>query len=153
MNAELITKDEFDSQVTLHRDTAGLKGVRKWLRTTTTFPVWIYDSGNLLATGYLLNISGKGVYVKDVEVVVGEIRNFIVRSGVFGEGHTFVFEGKCRWRDKMLLSEKKCVAGSEIIDISSLDTGELRKLMNYINDLDIERRINASIQATFGSIS
>ena len=85
----MITKDELDTQVSLYRDTDGLKGVRKWLRMSTIFPVRIYDSGNLFATGYLLNISEKGVCVKGVEAVVGETRNFIVRSGAFGEGHTF----------------------------------------------------------------
>jgi hypothetical protein len=153
LNAELITKDELDAHVTLYRDTAGLKGVRKWLRTTTTFPVWIYDSGNLFATGYLLNISEKGVCVKDVGSVIGETRNFVVRSGAFGESRTFIFEGRCRWVGTELSPERKWVAGFEISDISHLDSEELRNLINHIQDLDIERRIDASIQATFGSIS
>lgn len=153
LNAELVTKDELDTRVTLYSDIAGLKGVRKWLRTTAAFPVWIYDSANLFATGHLLNISESGVCVKDVEALVGETRNFIVRSGAFGESHAFVFEGRCRWVDTELLSERKWVAGFEISNISNLDSAELRKLINHIRDLDFERRIDASIQATFGSIN
>ena len=61
-----------------------------------------------------------------------------------------VFEGKCRWVKTELLSERKWVAGFEISNISNLDSAELRNLINHIQDLDIERRINASIQATFG---
>jgi hypothetical protein len=153
LNAGVVTKEELDTHVTLYRDTAGLKGVRKWLRTTTTFPVWIYDSANLFATGHLLNISEKGVCVKDVEAVVGEPRNFIVRSGLFGESHSVVFESRCRWVGTELSSERKWVAGFEIVEISNLDSGVLRNLIHYIQDLDIERRINASMQATFGHIS
>ncbi len=150
LTTRVITKDELDTHTTLYRDTAGLKGVRKWLRTTTTFPVWIYDSANLFAIGHLLNISEKGVCVKDVEAALGETRNFVVRSGAFGESHAFVFQARCRWLDTPIFSQRKWVAGFEIVKISSLDSGMLRNLIHYIQDLDIERRINASIQATFG---
>src|SRR5271157_1222861 len=69
LNAGAITKDELAAQAALYRDTADLKGVRKWLRKTATFPVRIYDSGSPFATGYVLDISEKGVCVKGLEAV------------------------------------------------------------------------------------
>jgi PilZ domain len=147
-----IKKDELAAQAALYRDTGNLKGVRKCLRTTTTFPVRIYDSGNPFTTGYVLDISTKGVCVKGIEAVVGEIMNFIVRSGAFGQAQTFVFEGKCRWVRKEQLSVKEWVAGFEITNISSLDSSELQKLIRSVDDQHLERRISESIQATFGGI-
>jgi hypothetical protein len=152
LNAGAITKEELNAQAALYRDTADLKGVRKWLRTTTNFPVRIYDSGNPFATGYLVDISEKGVCVKGIEAVVGEVKKFVVRSGAFGQGDTFVFEGKCRWVDAEQLSDKKWVAGFEITDISNLDSGELRKLIRYIDDQNLERRISESMRITFDNI-
>ena len=150
LNAGAITKDELTAQAALHRDAADLKGVRKWLRTTTTFPVRIYDSGSPFATGFVLDCTEKGVCVRGIEAVVGEVKNFIVRSGAFGEGHTLVFQAKCRWVNKERVSVREFVAGFEITNISSLDCEELRKLIRYADKLDFERRINDSMQATFG---
>jgi hypothetical protein len=152
LNAGAITKDELAAQEGLYRDTSDLKGVRKWLRKTASFSVRIYDSGSPFATGHVLDISEKGVRVKGIKTGAGEVKNFIVRSGAFGEGHAFVFKGKCRWVTTEQLSDKECVAGFEITEISSLDSGELRKLIRYIDNLDLDRRINESVQATFGSI-
>ena len=116
-----MTKEELDTQKALYRDTVDLKGVRKWLRIPTTLPLRIYDSGNPFATGHVRDISEKGVCVEGIEATVGEIKNFIVRSDAIGAGHTFVFEGKCRWVSSEESSGKKWVAGFEITSISSLD--------------------------------
>ena len=152
LNAGAITKDELATQAGLYRDIADLKGVRKWKRTTTNFPVRIYDSGNPFATGYLVDISEKGVCVKGIEAVVGEVKKFVVRSGAFGQGHAFVFESKCRWVNTEQLSDKEWVAGFEITDISNLDSVELRKLIRCIDDQHLERRISESMRITFDDI-
>ena len=131
LNAGAITKDELAAQTALYKDTLELKGVRKWIRKSMVFPVRIYDSGNPFATGYVRDISEKGVCVEGIEAAVGEIKNFIVRSGAFGEGHTLVFEGKCRWVNPQQSPGTKWVAGFEITSISNLDSGELRKLVRF----------------------
>ena len=129
LNAGAMTKEELDTQKALYRDTVDLKGVRKWLRTPTTLPLRIYDSGNPFASGHVRDISEKGICVEGIEATVGEIKNFIVRSEAIGAGRTFVFEGKCRWVNSEESSGKKWVAGFEITSISSLDFKELRKLI------------------------
>ena len=129
LNAGALTKEELDAQKSLYRDIVDLKGVRKWPRTPTTLPVRIYDSGNPFATGYVRDISEKGICVEGIEATFGEIKKFIVRSEVSGAGHTFVFEGKCRWVNREESSGNKWVAGFEITSISSLDSKELRKLI------------------------
>ena len=131
LNAGAITKDELTAQTALYNDTLELKGIRRWIRKTTGFPVRIYDSGNPFATGYVRDISEKGVCIEGIEAAVGEVKNFVVRSGAFGEGHTLVFEGKCRWVNPQESPGKKWVAGFEITSISSLDSGELRKLVRF----------------------
>jgi Mor family transcriptional regulator len=129
LDAGALTKEELDTQKELYRDTVDLKGVRKWLRIPTAFPLRIYDSGNPFATGYVRDISEKGVCVEGIEATVGETKSFIVRSGAIGSGHAFVFEAKCRWVNTEESSGKKWVAGFEITSISSLDSKELRKLI------------------------
>jgi hypothetical protein len=76
LNAGALTKEELDAQKSLYRDIVDLKGVRKWPRTPTTLPVRIYDSGNPFATGYVRDISEKGICVEGIEATVGEIKNF-----------------------------------------------------------------------------
>ncbi len=147
-----MTKDELAGQAGLYRDTADLKGVRKRPRTTITFPLRIYDSSSPFATGYVLDISEEGVCVKGIEAAVGEVKNFVARSGAFGQSQTFVFEGKCRWVNKEQLSVKEWVAGFEITNISSLDAAEIRKLIRSIDDHHLERQINRSIEDTFGDV-
>jgi hypothetical protein len=142
LNAGVMTKEELNALAALYRDTADLKGVRKWLRTTTTFPVRICDSGNPFSTGHVVDISEKGACVQGIEAVVGEVKNFVVRSGAFGQGHAFVFEAKCRWANTKQLSDKKWVAGFEITNISSLDSGELGKWIRHADDRNLERRIS-----------
>ncbi len=131
VNAGAITKDELAAQTALYKDGLELRGIRKWIRKTTVFPVRIYDSGNPFSTGYVRDISEKGVCVEGIEAAVGEIKNFIVRSGAFGEGQTVVFEGKCRWVEPQQLPIKKWVAVFEITGISNLDSGELKKLVRF----------------------
>ena len=137
LNAGAMTKEELNSQKALYSNTVDLKGVRKLLRTITTLPLRIYDSGNPFATGYVRDITEKGVCIEGIEATVGEVKNFVVRSGAFGAGHTFVFEGKCRCVNKEEPSGKGCVAGLEITSISSLDSAELRRLirpMDYMRN-------------------
>jgi hypothetical protein len=90
--------------------------------------------------------------VKGIEAAVGEVKNFIARSGAFGQSQTFVFEGKCRWVNKEQSSVKEWLAGFEITDISSLDSAEVLKLIRSINDHHLERQISQSIQDTFGDV-
>ena len=125
-----MTKEELDAQKALYSDNVNLKGARKWPRTTITRPLRIYDSGSPFATGYLRNISEKGVCVEGIEAATGDIKNFVVHSGAFGADRAFVFEGKCRWVNRAGSFSTKCVAGFEITSISGLDLAELRKLVN-----------------------
>jgi hypothetical protein len=129
LNGRAITKEELGGDTALYRDTLVVKGIRRWLRQATIFQVRVYDSGNPSAKGTIRDISEKGVCVEGIEAAVGEVKNFIVRSGAFGEGHTAVFEAKCRWVNKEESFGKKWVAGFEITSISSLDARELQKLM------------------------
>jgi len=152
LKAGRITREELNSRAALYSDAADLESARSWLRTTTTFPARIYDSSSTSATGYIGDISEKGVCVKGIETVVGEVKNFIVRSDAFGQGQKFVFEAKCRWMGKEKLLAKKWMAGFEITDISSLDLAELRKLIRYVDEQYFERPLSEPLEATFGVI-
>ncbi len=152
LNAGVMTRKELNAQAALYRNTADLKSVRNWLRTSTTFPVRVYDSGSSSAMGCVLDISEKGVCVKGIGTFVGEVKDFIVRSGAFGHDQKFVFAGKCRWVNTKKLFVKEWVAGFEITDISTPDLAELRKLIGYIDNQYYERRASESLNATFGII-
>jgi hypothetical protein len=129
LDGRAITKVELGGDTALYRDSLGVKGIRRWLRQATILPVWVYDSGNPSAKGSIRDISEKGVCIEGIEAAVGEVKNLIVRSGAFGEGHTAVFQAKCRWVIKEETFGRKRVAGFEITSISGLDAAELRKLM------------------------
>ena len=128
LSGKAITKQEMGGDTALYRDTLGVKGIRRWLRQATIFPVRVFDAGDPSAKGTIRDISENGVCLEGIEATVGEVKNFIVRSGAFGEGHTAVFQAKCRWINKDEAFGRKRVAGFEITSISSLDAQELRKL-------------------------
>jgi len=148
LNAGMITKEELNALAALYRDTADLKGVRNRVRTTTTFPARIYDCGSPFAAGHILDISENGVCVKGIETLVGEVKDFIVRSDAFEQSQKLVFEGQCRWVNKEKLSAKEWLAGFEITEISSLDLKELRKLVSCID----RQYLSVSPDATFSVI-
>lgn len=128
LNGRAITQDELGGDTALYREAVGVKGIRQWLRQATILPVRVYDSADPSAKGSVRDISKKGVCIEGIEGSVGEVRNLILRSGAFGQGHTAVFEAKCRWANRDETFGRKWVAGFEITSISSLDARELEKL-------------------------
>jgi hypothetical protein len=129
LEASVMTRDELNSLTTLDQNPEGAKGVRRAIRKISPFPVRIYDNGHPFATGYVRNVSEKGVCLEGIEASVGDVKGFIVRSGTSDRPDVLVFEAKCRWVRKEGKAVNGVAAGFEITDISNLDAQTLRKLL------------------------
>ncbi len=106
------------------------EGLRQFQRKPMKLPVRIFDGGDPFKSGLVKDISEKGLCVKELEAKVGEVKSFIIRLGSFGESSTIVFQARCRWVKKSSVSGKTQLAGFEITDISSLDFGQLNRLIS-----------------------
>ncbi len=123
-----ISKDELNNLQSLHD--ISVKGLRQFPRYPTKFPIKIFDGGDPFKGGVVKDISEKGVCVKGIEAQLGEVKNFIIRLGTLGAGSTIVFEARCRWVKKGMTSGKTELAGFEITDISTLDSGVFARFIS-----------------------
>jgi hypothetical protein len=128
LQARAMSKDELNMHKSLHD--GATHGLRRFRRKSMVFPLKIYDGGDPFKSGTVKDVSEKGVCIEGIDTAIGDVKNFIVRFGAFGDSSTMVFEGKCRWVDKHPMTGRVSSAGFEITYISSLDSGELKKLID-----------------------
>jgi hypothetical protein len=100
-------------------------------RNYLTFPVPVYESDNLLARGEIDDISEKGMQISGIDAQPGESKSLLIRADEFHDIFPFVFEARCQWARREI-SDDRIVAGYEIVDISDLGRGELRKLISVL---------------------
>jgi len=129
VEANAVTSDELNNLKSLHE--LSVSGLRQFRRKRLNPPLKIFDGGDPFKSGAVKDISEKGVCIQGIETKVGDLKNFIIRLGDFGHSSTMVFEAMCRWVEKDPTSGKARVAGFEITSISSLDSGELNKLIAH----------------------
>ena len=123
-----LSKEELNDLRSL-RDVS-VKGLRQLPRYPMKSPIKIFDGGDPFKGGVIKDISEKGVCIQGIESQIGEVKNFIIRLGYLGAGGTIVFEARCRWVKKVMTSGKTEVAGFEITDISSLDSGAFARFIS-----------------------
>jgi len=123
-----LSKEELNDLKSL-RD-AAVKGLRQLQRYPIKSPIKIFDGGDPFKGGVVKDISEKGVCIQGIEGHVGDVKNFIIRLGSLGAGSTIVFEARCRWVKKGMTSGKTELAGFEITDISSLDSGAFARFIS-----------------------
>ncbi|MGB6065918.1 MAG: PilZ domain-containing protein [Desulfomonilaceae bacterium] len=116
-----MSTDELNELKSLHD--VSVHGLRQFPRYPAKFPMKIFDGGDPFKGGLITDISERGVCVQGIQAEIGEVKNFIIRMGPFGANTTIVFEARCCWVKKSLASHKASLAGFEITDISSLDSG------------------------------
>jgi hypothetical protein len=128
VEVDAMSREELSNLRSLHHVSA--EGLRQFQRKAMKFPVKIYDGGDPFKSGLVKDTSEKGLCVKGIESYPGEVKSFIIRLGAFGESSTIVFQTRCRWVKKSTVSGKTQLAGFEIIDISSLNSGHLNRLIS-----------------------
>ncbi len=116
-----MSTDELNKLKSLHG--VSVQGLRQFPRYPVKLPMKIFDGGDPFKGGVIRDVSEKGVCVQGIEAEIGEVKNFIVRMGPFGANTTIVFEARCCWFQRNMTSHKASLAGFEITDISSLDSG------------------------------
>jgi hypothetical protein len=128
VQSSAMSNSELDQLKSL-RD-ASIKGLRQLPRYPMKSPIKIFDGGDPFKGGVVKDISEKGVCIQGIEAQIGELKNFIIRLGYLGAGGTIVFEARCRWVKKGKTSGKTELAGFEITDISSLDSGKYARFIS-----------------------
>lgn len=128
LEANIISKSELDDIRPLYHCSIDIR-LRRLPRRRLIFPVKIYEEGNPFKAGIVRDISERGVCIQGIEAAMGDVKNFIIRTGFFGEMSTLVFEAKCKWSRVENNSRREIVAGFEITNISSLDSKELKKFL------------------------
>ncbi len=123
-----MSKEELSKLKSLHDNT--VKGLRHFPRFPMKSPIKIFDGGDPFKGGVVKDISEKGVCVQGIEARVGEVKNFIIRLGSLGAESTIVFQARCRWVKKSETSGKTILAGFEITDISTLDSGVFARFIS-----------------------
>jgi hypothetical protein len=130
LEASAMRKADIESISSLYELEDDDNALRREPRKKILFPLFIYDGIEQMDAGRVVDISAKGVRVKGLRAVEGEIKTFIVR---FGPGSVsqrpFVFDAKCRWVDNRKKNPKELEAGYEITNISSLDAQALEELL------------------------
>jgi hypothetical protein len=128
LQASAMSKGELNDLKSL-RD-ASVKGLRQLPRYPMKSPIKIFDGGDPFKGGVVKDISEKGVCIEGIEAQIGVVKNFIIRLGHLGADGTIVFEARCRWVKKGMASGKTELAGFEITDISSLDSGTFARFIS-----------------------
>jgi hypothetical protein len=127
LDADAVTKAELDEYPTLYQCSIAAS-LRRARRRRITSPLQIFDDGNPFKSGLVRDISEKGVCVEGITTAVGDVKDFIIRSGNFYQGFSLVFQAGCRWVEKKEHGAR-IVAGFEITNISALDSKELLGLL------------------------
>ncbi|MBI5251714.1 MAG: PilZ domain-containing protein [Desulfomonile tiedjei] len=127
VEVQALNKSELNDLRSLYD--ISVKGLRQFRRKQLSAPLKIYDGGDPFKSGIVKDISEKGICIQGIQAEVGDLKNFIIRLGLFGHSPTMVFEARCRWIEKDLASGKTSLAGFEITNISSLDSRELNRLI------------------------
>jgi PilZ domain len=128
VEVDAMSSEELSDLKSLY-DASG-EGLRRFRRKPMKFPIKIFDGGDPFKSGSVKDISEKGLCVREIEARIGEEKSFIIRLGSFGDSSTIVFQARCRWVKKSSVTGKTQLAGFEIIDISSLDFGQLNRLIS-----------------------
>jgi hypothetical protein len=123
-----LSKEELNSLKSLRDIT--VKELRQFPRYPMKSPMKIFDGGDPFKGGVVKDLSEKGVCIQGIETEIGEVKNFIIRLGSFGATSSIVFQARCRWVKKSMTSGKTDLAGFEITDISTLDSGVFARFIS-----------------------
>lgn len=125
LERDITSKSELDERENLYPSTLA-ESLRQVPRKRVKTPLSIYEAHNPFVPGIVRDMSEKGVCIEGIKAYPGEVKNFIIRSGLTLGGGTVVFEAKCRWSQN---EGPKPMAGYEIVGISGFDSKELQKLI------------------------
>ncbi len=105
--------------------------MRDHQRHHVLMPVPIYDMDDLIAEGYITDISEGGVRVNGITAQVGETKSLLIQADEFADVFPFNFDAKCRWAQPET-SESASDAGFEIVGITDGGRNELKKLIRVL---------------------
>lgn len=111
-------------------DTVTIEDTRRVNRTQVRLTLPIYETRDLETKGSIRDITEKGVGVRGIPAVVGEVKEFVIVADDFVDVDPFVLEAECRWITKE--SRGEYVGGFEIQKISPASLQELKKLIQIL---------------------
>jgi hypothetical protein len=125
LDRDVVSKTELDERENLYPSSVE-ESLRQVPRKRVRTPLSIYEAHNPFVPGMVKDISEKGICIEGIKAFPGEVKNFIIRSGLTLGGGTVVFEAKCRWSQN---EGSKPLAGYEIVGISGFDSKALQKII------------------------
>jgi len=130
VNLGAVEKDEIEKRSSLYDGDGAEANFRQTPRKRVGFPLQVADLKNSLSTGYVRDISPKGVSVAGLDARPGEIKSLVVSVGGFSGCEPFGFEARCVWVQQTR-GRPEVLAGFEIIRISKTCLRELTKLLGW----------------------
>jgi len=103
---------------------------RRHPRYKARYPLPIREAASSEVVGSVRDLSKGGVGIQGIEAKVGQIKTPVVPGDYFGEFAAFTFDAKCRWVHQD--SKGECIAGFEIIYISTRDMVEFEILLKLL---------------------
>ena len=131
VKAKALGQAEIDARIPVIDEPPEFRVTRELPRCTVYFPLPVYETENVAVEGLVNDITEKGVQIVGIEAEPGEIKTLLIKPDDFDQIYPFVFDAVCRWSraDDMTGG---CVAGFEIIEISTVGLIELRKLCHSL---------------------
>ncbi len=94
-------------------------------------PLPVEDATNPDVRGTVINIGERGLGVKGLRTIIGQVRKLTIRPDEFFQLRPFTLKAKCRWV-KPAHDEREASAGFEIVAIDRENLQELRILIETL---------------------
>ena len=130
LDAHAIERSALEPLISIPYEQFKIEKTRQLHRGYVFVKLPIYDLGNLINKGTVVDISETGLQVSGIPTNVGDTKNLLVQADYFADVYPFVFEAKCKWvsgvADGLLFS------GFEITSITEWGLKELKELTSLL---------------------
>lgn len=130
LKANAVTEEDLSGRSPGFEDTVTVEDTRRLNRTKVRTVLPIYETRDLEVRGTVQDINEKGVGIRGIRAMEGEVKELVIASDDFVEVDPFVFEATCRWAKKG--DDGQYSGGFEITRITEASSHELRKLIQFL---------------------
>lgn len=130
LEANAVTEEDLVGRSPGFEDTVTVEDTRRLHRTKVRTILPVYETRNLELKGTVRDINEKGVGIRGIPSIQGEMKELVIASDDFVEIDPFVFEAECRWTRKG--DDGEYESGFEITRITEASSQELRKLIQFL---------------------
>jgi len=103
---------------------------RKHPRYYVYIPLPVYDVGNLLEEGQVVDISEGGLRISGIHFTKGENKELLIQPRSYWNVFPFIFEAECRWSSETESGEP--VAGFAFTNITESGLAQVKKIIGML---------------------